>query len=112
MIWVTTSTRHTRHPGQSISWPVSGLHVGLVAGGCLFLLGWLMPGRRRHWMVALPTVCMVWGVYPADQGAADSALRAGVLFTFPILGRALSRYAEAINLLAAAVLSLPVGSPG
>ena len=89
---------------------VSGLHVGLVAGGCLFLLGWLMPGRRRHWMVALPTVCMVW-VYILLTGAADSALRAGVLFTFLILGRALSRYAEAINLLAAAVLLLLLWDP-
>lgn len=89
---------------------VSGLHVGLVAGCCLFLLGWLLPGRRRQLVVALPTVLMVWA-YVLLTGAADSALRAGVLFSFLILGRALYRYAEAINLLAAAVILLLLYNP-
>ncbi len=89
---------------------VSGLHVGLVAGFSLLLFGFLWPGRRNSWQVALPTVLLVW-TYIALTGAADSALRAGVLFSFLLLGRALSRHAEALNLLAGAALLLLLINP-
>ncbi|MCF8238436.1 MAG: ComEC family competence protein [Saprospiraceae bacterium] len=89
---------------------VSGLHVGLVAGFALILFGFFWPSRRNSWMVALPTVLLVW-LYIGLTGAADSAMRAGVLFSFLLLGRALSRYAEPLNLLAGAALLLILIDP-
>lgn len=89
---------------------VSGLHVGLVAGMALFLVSFLWPSRRHSWIVVLPVILLVWA-YVFLTGAADSALRAGVLFSFLLLGRAMKRYGEGLNLLAGAVLLLLLLDP-
>ncbi len=89
---------------------VSGLHVGLVAGMAMILLGFLWPSRRHHWFISLPVILLVWA-YILLTGAADSALRAGVLFTFLLLGKSMRRYGEGLNLLAGAVLLLLIIDP-
>lgn len=89
---------------------VSGLHVGLVAGMVLGLMGYVVRQKRLYWIRALVAVGLVWG-YILVTGMADSAVRAGVLFSFIIVGRSASRHAEALNLLAAAVVVLLLVNP-
>lgn len=76
----------------------------------LFLVSFLWPSRRHSWIVVLPVILLVWA-YVFLTGAADSALRAGVLFSFLLLGRAMKRYGEGLNLLAGAVLLLLLLDP-
>lgn len=89
---------------------VSGLHVGLVAGIVMGLLGLILRRRSLLPVRAVVAVPLVWG-YVLLTGAADSALRAGVLFSVILLGKVLSRHAESMNLLAAAVLILLLYDP-
>jgi len=89
---------------------VSGLHVGLVAGMVMGLLGLALRRRSLFPLKAILATLLVWA-YVALTGAADSAVRAGVLFSVLLLGRSLSRQAESLNLLAAAVFFLLLFRP-
>lgn len=89
---------------------VSGLHVGLVAAILMWLLGLFLRHRKLLPVKALFAVPLVWG-YVFLTGAADSALRAGVLFSVILLGKVLSRQAESMNLLATAVMVLLLFDP-
>jgi competence protein ComEC len=89
---------------------VSGLHVGLVAGMVMGLLGLMLRRRSQFPIKAILATLLIWS-YIALTGAADSAVRAGVLFSVLLLGRSLSRQAESLNLLAAAVFLLLLVRP-
>lgn len=89
---------------------VSGLHVGLVAGMVMGLLGLFLRRKRQFPLRAILATALVWA-YIALTGAADSAVRAGVLFSVILLGRSLSRQAASLNLLATAVFLLLLVSP-
>lgn len=89
---------------------VSGLHVGLVAAILMGVLGLFFRHRKLMPLKALFAVPLVWG-YVFLTGAADSALRAGVLFSVILLGKVLSRQAESLNLLATAVTVLLIFDP-
>lgn len=89
---------------------VSGLHVGLVAGMVMGLLGLFLRSRRSLPVKALLAVGLVWG-FVGLTGAADSAVRAGVLFSVVLLGKSLRRHASGLNLLAAAVVFLLLYQP-
>lgn len=89
---------------------VSGLHVGLVAGMVMGLLGLFLRRKRQFPLRAILATALVWA-YVALTGAADSAVRAGVLFSVILLGRSLSRQAASLNLLATAVFLLLLVSP-
>ncbi len=89
---------------------VSGLHVGLVAGLVMGLLSWISRARRTLLIRTLVALTLVWA-YVGLTGASDSAIRAGVLFTVVLGGRCLSRHADSVNLLAAAVCFLVVYHP-
>lgn len=89
---------------------VSGLHVGLVAGLVMGLLGWFSRARRTLVIRTLVALTLVWA-YVGLTGASDSAVRAGVLFTIILGGRCLSRHADPVNLLAAAVCFLVIYHP-
>ena len=76
---------------------VSGLHVGLVSS----LIGWLLRrrpggGRKRKLIDALIQIVLVWG-FALVTGASSCVLRAAVMFSFLIVGRAISRDANIYN---------------
>ncbi|MCA8829308.1 ComEC/Rec2 family competence protein [Hymenobacter pini] len=86
---------------------VSGLQVGLLFGAVTWLLG-LLPGRRGPWfrlVTALLGLAVIWS-YAFLTGLSASVLRAAVMFSFIILGRAFSRQTSMYNLLAAAAFCL------
>lgn len=79
---------------------ISGLHVGLLAGG--FLLGCRILGVNRFGTMLTVLFC-VW-LYVLVSGARPPALRAGVIVTISTLGFWLSRTQSHLNSLAAAGL--------
>ncbi|MCB0638019.1 MAG: ComEC/Rec2 family competence protein [Lewinella sp.] len=83
---------------------VSGLHVGLVAGGLQWLLAWGWLARRRWWRLFL-TLAGVWG-FALITGLSPSVQRAATMFSFLLLGQTLDRRAGVYNALAASALIL------
>lgn len=87
---------------------VSGLHIALVFGLVIRLLGgrrWEQrrPGWRALTLVAVLSVC--WG-YALITGLSASVLRAVVMATFVAVGRALGKRISLFNTLAVAALFL------
>ncbi len=68
-------TRRFADAGMIHLLAISGLHVGLLAGGALWAAG-LVLGRRTRWM----TAALVTGAYVAVIGAPAPAVRAALLF--------------------------------
>ncbi len=89
---------------------VSGLHVGLVAGMVMYILGLFLRKRSLQILKVGTAVLLIW-IYIGLTGAEDSAIRAGVMFTIIILGRTISRASETLNLLAASVVFLLILNP-
>jgi competence protein ComEC len=86
---------------------VSGLQVGLLFGAVTWLLS-LLPGRRGpvfRLLTALLGLAVIWS-YAFLTGLSASVLRAAVMFSFLILGRAFSRQTSMYNLLAVAAFCL------
>ncbi|UOQ76426.1 ComEC/Rec2 family competence protein [Hymenobacter sp. 5516J-16] len=86
---------------------VSGLQVGLLFGAVTWLLGRL-PGRRGPWfrvVSAMLGLAIIWS-YAFLTGLSASVLRAAVMFSFLILGRASGRQTSMYNLLAVAAFCL------
>ncbi|MDU0371334.1 ComEC/Rec2 family competence protein [Hymenobacter endophyticus] len=86
---------------------VSGLQVGLLFGAVTWLLG-RVPGRRGPWfrlVTALLGLGVIWS-YAFLTGLSASVLRAAVMFSFLIVGRATSRQISMYNLLAVAAFCL------
>lgn len=90
---------------------VSGLHLGFVAWG----LGWLLgfgPFKRRSWRWG-KFIVMLLGIWSFAllTGMAPSVLRAATMFSFLLLGQAIGRKAGIYNSLAASAFLLLVIDP-
>ncbi|GAB3226867.1 ComEC/Rec2 family competence protein [Hymenobacter seoulensis] len=86
---------------------VSGLQVGLLFGAVTWLLS-LVPGRRGAWfrlVAAALGLATIWS-YAFVTGLSASVLRAAVMFSFIIVGRAGNRQTSMFNLLAVAAFCL------
>ncbi|MCC3153991.1 ComEC/Rec2 family competence protein [Hymenobacter sp. BT770] len=90
---------------------VSGLQVGLLFAAMSWLLGALFGRVRgfRTWS-ALVGLVVIWS-YAFLTGLSASVLRATVMFTFVILGRATGRQSTIFNTLAVAAFALLVFNP-
>lgn len=89
---------------------VSGLHTGIVAFILLAILGVILKGRRFLGVRSLLAITGVW-IFIGVTGAADSAVRAGVLFSVLLFGKSINRTAQPLNLLATAVLMMLIWNP-
>ena len=90
---------------------VSGLHVGIVAWLAGVALAWV--GRRRWQLVvkSLLQLAVVW-FFVLLTGAAPSAMRAGMMFSFIVLGNSLSGGYDLYNNLCLSALVLLLINPG
>jgi competence protein ComEC len=93
---------------------VSGLHVGLVAT----LLGWILQFFRKNKNIsnrynrreAIILILAIW-FYVLLTGASASVLRSGLMFTFVVVGRSLSRKVNIYNSLSASAFFLICWQP-
>lgn len=88
---------------------VSGLHVGIVGGFVLFLLG-LLPGGWRHPVKMFSAVLAVW-CYAFVTGGAAPVLRAAFMFTLFVVGWSIGRRQQPINTLCLAAFLMLLISP-
>ena len=86
---------------------ISGLHVGLLAGGLFALLRGLFVPRSQ----AILVVAVVTGLYAALVGAETPVVRATLLVWAACLAAIVSRRAATINALAAAAIVLVAWRP-
>lgn len=89
---------------------VSGLHTGIVAFILLTILSVILKGQRFLGLRSILAIAGVW-MFIGITGAADSAVRAGVLFSVLLFGKSINRTAQSLNLLATAVLILLLWNP-
>ncbi len=90
---------------------VSGTHVGFLYAGLMLALGRL-PFRGR-WGRLLQTALVLLGIWSFTllTGATASVMRASVMFSLVLLGKALYREASVWNVLAASAFGLLVLNP-
>jgi competence protein ComEC len=87
---------------------VSGLHIALVFGLIIGLLGGSEWHRRRpaaRWLTLVAVLAVCWG-YALITGLSASVLRSVVMATLVAVGRALGRRISLFNTLAVAALLL------
>lgn len=90
---------------------VSGTHVGLLYAGLLFLLRRVpWPLRVRRWGETGLVLVAIWA-FTLVTGATASVLRASVMFSTFLIGKAIRRQASVWNILAASAFSLLIFNP-
>lgn len=90
---------------------VSGMHVGLLYVALLYVLN-RIPGRgpARRWAETGFVLLGIW-TFTFVTGATPSVLRASVMFTAFILGKAIRRQASVWNILGASAFLLLLFNP-
>lgn len=88
---------------------ISGMHLGMIYGLCMILLGW-MDKLSLKWLKTIVILLIIWG-FTLITGAGPSITRAAVMFSCLLLGNMLQRKTEPINNLAAAALLLLLYDP-
>lgn len=89
---------------------ISGMHMGMVYALLLLLTSPLKKNRRLRWIRLVLILVAVWG-FTLLVGAGASVLRAGVIFSFMILGEWLHRTNNTYNSLAASMFCLLCYNP-
>ena len=79
---------------------VSGFHVAIVCAFISFLMSFFPNSIGFHLLRYGVTVAVVWG-FVYVSGLSSPAVRAGLMLTFFLTGRVLSRRADSYNILAA-----------
>ncbi len=88
---------------------ISGMHLGMIYGLCMFLLTW-MNQLSLKWLKTIVILLIIWG-FTLITGAGPSITRAAVMFSCLLLGNMLQQKTEPINNLAAAALLLLLYDP-
>lgn len=90
---------------------VSGFHVAIVCGFLGFMFAFLPRNKRVvRWLRYLLTMLLLWS-FVFITGLGASAVRAGLMLSFYLAGRTLSRNADSYNTLAAAAFCMLVYKP-
>lgn len=102
--------RAFRVTGSAHILAVSGMHVGIVCGFLTFLFSCFGGYGRRSRIVLLFQLLFLWG-YVFMTGCAASALRAGWMLSFYLIGTNLVKITDSYNTLAAAAFCMLVYNP-
>lgn len=89
---------------------VSGFHVAIVCAFISFLMSFFPNTIGFHLLRYGVTVAVVWG-FVYVSGLSSPAVRAGLMLTFFLTGRILSRRADSYNILAASAFLMLVYNP-
>lgn len=77
---------------------VSGLHVGLLLGIVSWILRAVGNRRWQRWMKTIIRLAALW-LFVLIAGMSAATLRAGIMFSFFIVGQALHRSHDSLNTL-------------
>ncbi len=86
---------------------ISGLHVGMIVWGLLFLLKFLRVPRRPRFLAAMALT----GIYALIAGAGPAVMRAAIMAEVYLLGKLLGRSHLLLNSLSASVLAILFWNP-
>lgn len=89
---------------------VSGMHLGLIYWILNILFSPLLKSRRTRWLHPILTLLILW-LFTLLAGGAASILRAAVMFTCLIIGKAFNKQASAYNTLAMSAFLLLCYNP-
>jgi len=89
---------------------VSGLHVGIFYLVINFLLGFLDKFKKGKYIKALGVILFLWG-YAMLTGMSPSVIRAATMFSFVIVGSALSKHTNIYNTLCVSAFFLLLFQP-
>lgn len=90
---------------------VSGLHVGVLFIGLQFVFGF-MNNKGNRWRYAQAAIFIsIMLLYAVLTGLSPSVLRAVVMFSFFVIGKAINRNANMYNILAVSCLLLLLWNP-
>lgn len=89
---------------------VSGMHVGLIYGAWMLLLGLIIPQRKKS-IIAISAIPLIW-TYALITGLSPSVLRAVVMYTLLTIASLRKSPAHPLNALAAAALLMVISQPG
>ncbi|MGK7396948.1 MAG: ComEC/Rec2 family competence protein [Candidatus Cyclobacteriaceae bacterium M3_2C_046] len=84
---------------------VSGLHVGVIYGILLFLLGGIRNTTWGRWIFAVFSIMLLW-FYALITGFSPSVTRAVTMFSFIIISQASRRQTNIYNTIAASAFLL------
>lgn len=90
---------------------ISGLHLGMIQAGLLFLLMPLRKIRHGKNIRALVVILLLW-VFTIITGAGPSVLRSALMFTILLFGEVIGRKGNSYNSLAASAFILLLLNPG
>lgn len=96
--------------GASHILAVSGLHVGVLYGAVVLLLGLVFPGNALRWARTLPALALIWA-YALMIGLSASVVRASVMLTWYGLGKLGGKRQVGLNAWAGTALVLLVINP-
>ncbi|MDX1910926.1 MAG: ComEC/Rec2 family competence protein [Saprospiraceae bacterium] len=90
---------------------VSGTHIGMLYVGLMFFVGKLrLRGRQGKWLETALVLGVIWA-FTFLTGATASVLRASVMFTMYMMGKASRRETSAWNVLPASAFILLLYNP-
>ncbi len=89
---------------------VSGLHVGIIYGVLLFILGFLKRRKAGRLLFVLLTLFCLW-TYAFITGLSPSVERAATMFSLLVIGENLKRRINVYNSLAASAMLLLLLNP-
>lgn len=89
---------------------VSGLHVGIVYGFLLLLIGKWKDDKQLRWVFLLICLSFLWA-YALLTGLSPSVQRAATMFSFIVIAQVLKRNSNIYNTLAASALFLLCFNP-
>jgi competence protein ComEC len=89
---------------------VSGMHVALLYWVLNMLLSFLDRNKYSSYLKLIILLCAVW-MYAMITGLAGSILRASIMITFVILGKAMNRWVNIFNSLGASAFFILIFDP-
>ncbi len=89
---------------------VSGMHVGMIFLILEKLLAFLEKRKKGAYVKALMVIVFIW-LYALITGLSPAVLRAAAMLSLVVVGKAMKRHPDILNILAASVIFLVVWQP-
>ncbi len=89
---------------------ISGLHLGMIQTGLLFLLSWLLKLKNGRQLRAILVIAILWA-FALMTGGSPSVLRSALMFSMILMGEVIGKKNNSYNGLAASAFLLLIFNP-